>query len=73
MNVPRELQVVRCHCGKIFAACVAPECYTDVDWMRDVRKYASKGMKVCIIDTDDFKFEECTCVKAEPTKQLELF
>lgn len=36
-------------CGKIFAACREPECYTDKDWHRNLRKDVKDGHKVEMI------------------------
>jgi len=76
-------QIVKCQHGKVFAACMEPQCYTDKDWMRDVRKYANGSCTVHIVESQSFKFEKCDCDKyrKEPVNmpvaldpnQLELF
>lgn len=33
-------------CGKIFAACREPECYTDADWLKNLKQYVQKGHTV---------------------------
>ena len=61
----KQVQVIKCKCGKVFAMCLAPECYQDAEWMRDIRKYSKKGCTVEIGDSSNFKFEDCTCEKKE--------
>jgi hypothetical protein len=49
-------------CGKIFAACCEPSCYTDNDWLKDLKKYVNRGDKVEMIpDNSGLKFEKCIC------------
>ncbi len=41
------IQVIRYKCcNKIYAAAVEPHCYTDKEWMNDVRKSALDGDKI---------------------------
>jgi len=56
-----EAQIIKTTCcGVIFAACMAPYCYTDKDWQKDLRKYAKEGR---IIETtkEEFAFGKCKC------------
>ncbi len=55
-------------CGKIFAACTVPECYTSKEWLKDVRTYALKGHTVEIAER--VKFEKCTCVEVGKSGNL---
>ena len=57
---PKKAQTIACHCGKIFAGCMEPYCYTDKQWMKDVRKYALKGYTIGL-QPPGFKLEQCTC------------
>jgi len=57
-------------CNNIFAACMEPHCYTDKEWLRDLRKYVLKGSKVEMISSHDLQFKSCTC--KEDSKQLSL-
>ena len=69
------IQVIkyRC-CGKIFAACVEPECYLDTDWLKDIRHYAKRGDKIEMIESNiQIKFEKCECNKLPKTKEPDLF
>jgi hypothetical protein len=66
-----KIQVIKCKCGSIFAACVEEECYIDKEWTRELRKYVLKGCTVDMIDKTSFEFQKCTCNKE--TSQLELF
>lgn len=68
----RLIQVIKCKCGKTFAACCEPECYTDKDWQKDVRNYVKKGCTVEMREAGQWNFERCTCVKQEE-KELSLF
>ena len=56
-------------CGKIFAACCEPDCYTDKEWLKNLRKYAKRGDSVQMIESGKgLKLEKCLC-----NKQLNLF
>ena len=59
----REVQVIKCKCGKTFAGCLAPYCYSDSEWQRDMRKYVKRGCTVELIDSKDFNLENCVCKK----------
>ncbi len=64
------VQIIKCKCGKTFAACIEPECYTEAEWMRDLRKYVKGGCSVSLVASGkDFQFEKCECKK---TGQLKL-
>jgi DTW domain-containing protein YfiP len=60
------IQVTKCPCGKIFAACREPECYTEADYQRDTRKYIAKGCTVEMVENGTWKFEQCTCQNMKP-------
>lgn len=69
-------QCISCPCGKMFAACLEPECYSDADWQKDMRNYVKKGCSVSMTDEPIAgKFEKCTCpnMKPQTVKQPELF
>jgi hypothetical protein len=59
-NKTRQVQVIRCKFGAIFAGCIVPECYMDNEWMKYVKKYAIKWNVIT------FKFQGCTCEKNVP-------
>lgn len=65
-----KAQVIKCKCGKIFAACRLPECYAEADWMRDLRKYVKQGCTIELIDCDKFTFEQCVCEKEEKEEKI---
>lgn len=71
------IQIIKCKCGKVFAAATEPHCYVDVEWQRDMRKYIKRGCSVEMVNNHEWKFEECVCEKKEKNKknsnQLELF
>lgn len=65
-----KAQVIRHKCcGKIYAACRVPECYSEASWHKDMRTAIKKGD---IVDTlDSFEFGRCTCKEDnEPQKSL---
>lgn len=70
-------QCIECVCGKTFAACAEPYCYSDVDWQREMRSYVSKGCKVVLRDKNTLILENCTCKNFTPEEtdknQLKLF
>jgi len=59
------VQTIKCKCGSVFAACTEPECYTEKDWMDNLRDYVLDGCTVELVDRNDFKFEQCKCVMEE--------
>lgn len=66
------IQVVKKKCcGAIFAACLEPHCYTDKEWLKELKKYVNRGDKVEVIKKEDFKFGGCECDKIK--KQEDLF
>lgn len=53
-------------CGKIFAACCEPECYTDKDWLKSMSKYVKDGHKVELIPSSQFvTVSKCQCNKVQ--------
>lgn len=59
-----KVQIIKYKCcGKIFAACREPECYTDIEWQRDLRKYSKRGDIVETLPSADFQFGKCECKK----------
>ena len=70
------IQVIKCKCGSIFAAAAEPNCYSDAEWQREMRKYIKKGCTVEMTNNHEWKFEHCTCEKPSKKKdknQLSLF
>ncbi len=62
MKDTEKCQVIKCKCGKIYGGAVAPYCYTDKDWLKEMKQALLKdGHKIDLISADDFKFEKCTC------------
>jgi len=67
------IQVIKYQCcDQAFAACCEPECYTEKDWLKDLRKYALRGDKIELIEHGDLKLGRCKC-KEEAPKVLDLF
>jgi hypothetical protein len=60
------IQVVKYKCcGKIFAACHEPYCYTDSDWLKNLKKYVERGDTVEMIEHGvKFEFGKCECSKS---------
>lgn len=49
-------------CGKAFAACREPECYTDDDWLKELKKYVTRGDKVEMVENGSgINLEKCQC------------
>lgn len=65
------IQVVKCKCNSIIAACIEPDCYTDVEWQRNLRKYVKDGYMVEMKEKGKWCLEMCKCNNS--TKQPELF
>lgn len=51
-------------CDSYLAVCKEPYCYTDEDWLADLRNYVNKGHKVEMIEQIDEKFG-CKCKEKE--------
>lgn len=66
----RKAQVLKCKCGKVFAACIEPECYTDKEWQKKLREYVLKGATVEILETPVFTLESCVCKKKQKVNTL---
>lgn len=67
-------QVIKCFCGKVFAACVVPECYTDKDWLKNLKQYVKQGFEVDLAESKEIEWqtkENCTCNGVK--KEHELF
>jgi len=64
----RKIQVLVCKCGSKYAACVEPDCYEDVDWLKDLGKCLQAGGTVEMADAESFMFERCKC-NEQPTKE----
>ncbi len=67
----RQLQVIKCKCGKVFAACQVPECYMEKEWMDELRDYVTnKSCTVDIVLANGNIFEKCQCesLKQDNTK-----
>ena len=74
--IPKMAQVITCKCGSKFAACIEPHCYTDADWLKNVKHYVNAGCLINTIPASSFKFERCTCkdaVKDVNKRQMQLF
>lgn len=66
------IQAVKCICGAIFSGCQEPECYTDMEYLKQLSKDVRRGCTVKMLDAKDFKFGECTCRKPAKVTQLSL-
>jgi hypothetical protein len=52
--MPRKIQVLVCKCGAKYAACIDPYCYTDKDWLKDLKKHIKDGGTVEMSDSESF-------------------
>ena len=59
-------------CGKVFAACREPECYTSKDWQRNLRKDVNEGHKVEMMPIEILQFGKRECDKVTDKNQLTL-
>lgn len=67
-----KIQIIACVCGGVFAACCEPECYEEVDWQKDMRRYVANGCTVKLIPKGELKFSTCTCPINPRTKEINL-
>jgi len=60
---PRKAQAVYCKCGSLVAACMAPHCYEDSEWQKDVRKFSKEGYKIKMVDPEEVRLtlDSCKC------------
>ena len=60
---PRQAQAVYCKCGSLVAACMAPHCYEDSEWQKDVRKFSKDGYKIKMVDPEEVRLtlDSCKC------------
>ena len=68
-----KTQVIKCKCGATFSGCIEPYCYTDTDYLKELKKYVQEGCTVEMVEASEFKFQRCTCPKKEVKEQPELF
>lgn len=66
-----KAQIIKCQHGRVFAACMEPECYKDKSWLRDVRRYANGSCTVHIVESNSFRFELCDCDKYNKVPNVE--
>lgn len=56
------IQVIKYKCcEKIFAACIEPLCYTDNDWLKNLKKYITKGHIVEMKSDHNVQIKYCEC------------
>lgn len=68
------IQVIKYKCcGKIFAACCEPECYTEKDWLKNLRQYALRGDIVEMAESGSVKFGKCECKYLPKVEEPNLF
>lgn len=65
------IQVTKCPCGKVFAACREPECYSDSDYQMETIKYLKNGCTVQMVESSEWEFEKCTCPNMKPIEVIE--
>jgi len=64
------IQVIKYKCcGKVFAACCEPDCYTDKDWLKSLKKYVERGDNIEMVENGTWKFEKCECEKEEEKEE----
>lgn len=65
------IQVIKYKCcGNIFAACCEPDCYTDTNWLKDLKNYVESGDKVEMIPSGEgLQFKRCECKKQSKSKE----
>ena len=64
--------VVRCpECDRIFAAAKEPGCYQDAEWMRNLRNYSAKGLKIEMVEFGRVSTEWCDCMEKRARKKAD--
>ena len=69
----RKIQVLKCKCGAKYAACAEPHCYTDKEWLKDLKKHVKEGGTVEMCDSETFRFEQCKCNEQSVSDEPNLF
>lgn len=55
-------QIARCRCGSIIGACVAPYCYEDKEWQKDLRNFIKQGCTTEYLPCDSsWRLGLCEC------------
>lgn len=68
------IQVIKYKCcGTVFAACCEPDCYTDSEWLKNLKKYVNRGDKVEMIERGTLKFGKCECQEKVKIETPDLF
>ena len=70
-KIKTMVQITKCLCGKIFAACCEPHCYTDADYQKETRAYIKKGCTVEMVESGTWSFEKCTCINMKPIAHIQ--
>ena len=56
------LQVIKYKCcGAIYAACQEPDCYTEKEWIKHLKKSVKAGDIVQMIEPKTLEFGRCKC------------
>jgi hypothetical protein len=71
------IQIVKYKCcQRTFAACAEPECYTDKDWLKNLKEYVNRGDTVEMVESGlGLRLEKCQCqepVSIQTSSQLEI-
>ena len=68
-----KIQVLICKCGAKYAACCEPDCYNDVDWLKDLGICLKDGGQIEMEDSEKFRFQKCTCNEQIVSDEPNLF
>lgn len=58
-----KIQIIKYKCcGKVFAACCEPDCYTDEEWLTNLKNYINRGDIVEMVESEtSLKLDKCEC------------
>lgn len=63
-NTQEKVQIINCrNCGKTFSVWMAPDCYTDDEYLKELKKYSAAGNTIDLVNLGDQKLEGCECDK----------
>lgn len=58
----RTAQIVKCKCGSVVAACIAPLCYEDKEWQKDIHDFKEQGYTIDELPCDgSWHVGQCEC------------
>ena len=68
----RQAQAVFCKCKSLVAACMAPHCFEDREWQKDIRQFSKDGYEIKMVDPEEVRLTLSACKCESNQSELEL-